>query len=293
MAKYAYNVNNQTKIIDVQKQFPGGLKTVDTDDALGQVYLRKADNVSLSEFSFLEKRHGSYVEQTVRFNEDEAPDDSKPIQGYFEYNYLNENGNPATDRLLFIDGKAYIQRNNGVYNKVENYIVENEFLGSITETEIGGLTANAQTFKEIEEIAFSLFAGLTDVSTSIKDIIVKNLLPVGALTISLNASSGIYEEYTAPSIEFGLTAGVADVDVQIGQKFWELGGEFPGDLSINLGEVQTCPTEAQGLALVEAQFDLEDYDFGTTASVYAFRDVNGNTQICPSLTYTIGLTQGE
>ena len=58
MARQYYNVNTQTKLIDTHKQFNGGLKTVDTDDALQDFFLRQAENVSISEFGFLEKRYG-------------------------------------------------------------------------------------------------------------------------------------------------------------------------------------------------------------------------------------------
>jgi hypothetical protein len=109
MAKYAYDINKQTKIIDVQKQFPGGLKTVDTDDSLGKVYLRELDNLSLSEYSFLEKRHGQYVEHQITFASGETlPDVTKPIQGYFEY-VKTEPPYKGIHRLLFIDGKAYVE----------------------------------------------------------------------------------------------------------------------------------------------------------------------------------------
>lgn len=108
MAKYAYDVNKQNKIIDIQKQFPGGLKTVDTDDALGKVFLRESDNISLSEYSFLEKRHGQYVEHTFTFAPGETlPDLTKPIQGYFEY-IKREKPYKGVHKLLFIDGKAYV-----------------------------------------------------------------------------------------------------------------------------------------------------------------------------------------
>jgi hypothetical protein len=58
MAKYRYDVDKITRLIDVHKSFPGGLKTVDTDDSLKDVYLREAENISLSEFNFVEKRYG-------------------------------------------------------------------------------------------------------------------------------------------------------------------------------------------------------------------------------------------
>jgi uncharacterized repeat protein (TIGR02543 family) len=120
MAKYAYDVNKQTKILDVQKQFPGGLKTVDTDDALGKVYLKKANNVSLSEYSFLEKRHGTYVQQKVVFDEPPTFVSNPPfIQGYFEY--VKENG--EIDKILFVDGASYIKQSNEAnYKEVETFI---------------------------------------------------------------------------------------------------------------------------------------------------------------------------
>jgi hypothetical protein len=55
MARFNYDVDKITRYIDIHKQFQGGLKTVDTDDALRDVYLREAENVSLSEFNFIEK----------------------------------------------------------------------------------------------------------------------------------------------------------------------------------------------------------------------------------------------
>jgi hypothetical protein len=77
MARYAYDVNTTQRYIDVHKQFQGGLKTVDTDDALGAVFLRQAENVSLSEFGFIEKRYGTYenFKKQVTGN----------LQGYWEF----------------------------------------------------------------------------------------------------------------------------------------------------------------------------------------------------------------
>ena len=78
MARYAYDVNTRTRLIDVYKQFNGGLKTVDTDDALGSVYLRQAENVSLSEFGFIEKRYGTFQKDLIKTT-------SGTLQGYWEY----------------------------------------------------------------------------------------------------------------------------------------------------------------------------------------------------------------
>ena len=80
MARYAYDVNKTQRLLDVHKQFQGGLKTVDTDDALGAVFLRDAENVSLSEFGFIEKRYGTY-QDTERVLQ---PGLTK-LQGYWEF----------------------------------------------------------------------------------------------------------------------------------------------------------------------------------------------------------------
>ena len=58
MARFRYDVNTQTKLLDIHKQFQGGLKTVDTDDSLRTLFLRQAENLELSEYGFLEKRYG-------------------------------------------------------------------------------------------------------------------------------------------------------------------------------------------------------------------------------------------
>jgi hypothetical protein len=105
MARYAYDVNTTQRYIDVHKQFQGGLKTVDTDDALGAVFLREAENVSLSEFGFIEKRYGTYENfkiQTGIVN----------LQGYWEFlNYTIY----AADGFFYVDG-----------NKVELLYKEND-----------------------------------------------------------------------------------------------------------------------------------------------------------------------
>jgi hypothetical protein len=77
MARYAYDVNTTQRYIDVHKQFQGGLKTVDTDDSLGAVFLRQAENVSLSEFGFIEKRYGTYENFKKQI--------SGNLQGYWEF----------------------------------------------------------------------------------------------------------------------------------------------------------------------------------------------------------------
>ena len=78
MARFAYDVNTRTRLIDVHKQFNGGLKTVDTDDALGSVYLRQAENVSLSEFGFIEKRYGTIEKEAIKQT-------NGKLQGFWEF----------------------------------------------------------------------------------------------------------------------------------------------------------------------------------------------------------------
>lgn len=124
MAKYAYNVNKDNKILEVQKQFPGGLKTVDTDDALGKVFLREAENVSLSEFSFLEKRYGTYIKEEFKFQPGEEPNFNNPIQGYFEF--TKEDG--EVDKILFIGGNAFVKTSDSeVFVRKSLYLTEPGF----------------------------------------------------------------------------------------------------------------------------------------------------------------------
>lgn len=101
MAKINYNVNTKNKIIDIHNRWGGGLKTVDTDDALGATYLRDAQNVSISEYNFLEKRFGLLEKSAMETTYD--------IQGYFEY--VEENGDIT--KIHILGGNIYI---NGVNN---------------------------------------------------------------------------------------------------------------------------------------------------------------------------------
>jgi hypothetical protein len=101
MARYAYDVNTTQRYIDVHKQFQGGLKTVDTDDSLGAVFLRQAENVSLSEFGFVEKRYGTYENFKKQI--------SGNLQGYWEF---------ENSIVYAVDGNLYIDD-----NKITNYYI--------------------------------------------------------------------------------------------------------------------------------------------------------------------------
>jgi len=125
MARTAYDVDRRTRHLDLHKQFSGGLKTIDTDDALRSVYLRKMNNLSLSEFGFIEKRYGIYKNDEFQFV-DKAGVPIFPfsiqgnpglVQGYFEYSLPN---NAGLDKIVFIDGTAYIkQHSQNAFKRIE------------------------------------------------------------------------------------------------------------------------------------------------------------------------------
>ncbi len=115
--RQTYNLDRQTKHFDIHKQFMGGLKTIDTDDSLGSVFLRDIDNLSLSEFGFLEKRYGTYVSDEFPGIEFQA---DKPIQGYFEY--VDDDGD--FHKILFYNGEAYIQNPKAINVSERNIFIK-------------------------------------------------------------------------------------------------------------------------------------------------------------------------
>jgi hypothetical protein len=114
--RQTYNLNRQTQLLDIHKQFMGGLKTVDTDDALNSVFLRDVNNLALSEFGFLEKRYGTYINDEF---ENIPFDGTKPVQGYFEY--VDDDGD--VHKIIFYNGKAYIKN-----PKDENPLLRNVYI---------------------------------------------------------------------------------------------------------------------------------------------------------------------
>ena len=112
-----YNVDTTTKILDTHKQFMGGLKTVDTDDSVRDFFLRDAENLSLSEFGFVERRYGlvkdaNYEQLVDVVNEVELPDSDDVffkdrLQGYFEYTRKDK----VKEIIVFYNGRLYL---NGV-----------------------------------------------------------------------------------------------------------------------------------------------------------------------------------
>jgi hypothetical protein len=118
MAKYLYDVNTTTRYIDIHKQFRGGLKTVDTDDALKDVYLREAENVSLSEFNFVEKRYGLHSLNEHAPWDGDTPNIDSIVQGYFEY-YVDAN---TVHKIIVIEGNFYVDQGSG-FAKVEFFTI--------------------------------------------------------------------------------------------------------------------------------------------------------------------------
>ena len=101
MARYPYDVNTTRRYIDVNKQFNGGLKTIDTDDSLGAVFLRQAENVSLSEFGFIEKRYGTYEKDKI-FDTDTYTGE---LQGFWEY--TEDDG--TVNEIAVVGGKLFLR----------------------------------------------------------------------------------------------------------------------------------------------------------------------------------------
>jgi hypothetical protein len=122
MARFIYDVDKTTRYIDIHKQFQGGLKTVDTDDSIKDIYLREAENVSLSEFNFLEKRYGLHNLTP----EGLAPwvslsSTSSIVQGYFEY-YVDAN---TVHKIIVIEGKIYVNSGSG-FNLIQSFFHKNQ-----------------------------------------------------------------------------------------------------------------------------------------------------------------------
>ena len=145
MARYAYDVNTTTRLIDVHKQFNGGLKTIDTDDSLGAVFLREAENISISEFGFLEKRYGTYEVEKM-FNGVQGK-----LQGFWEY--FEEDG--ALNEIAIIDGRLYLRRpEDETFNEITTFRKEGNF--NYDETLFGTATPidNYLPFTFLQSIGF-------------------------------------------------------------------------------------------------------------------------------------------
>lgn len=111
MAKQRFDVNTTIKLLETTKQFVGGLKTVDTDDALGSFFLRDAENISLSEYGFIEKRYGLIDNGDLQFSgvslgKLSPATENGRVQGYFEY--TRRDG--FIDQILFVNGRLFLAR---------------------------------------------------------------------------------------------------------------------------------------------------------------------------------------
>ena len=119
MARQYFNVNTQTKLIDTHKQFNGGLKTVDTDDALQDFYLRQAENVSISEFGFLEKRYGLAEKQKLITGNNATG----RVQGHHKFKY-----GTSTDEILAVNGKLYVKEHGQTsFTQVSSFVTISDF----------------------------------------------------------------------------------------------------------------------------------------------------------------------
>lgn len=149
-SRYQYDVNKTTRYIDIHKQFQGGLKTVDTDDSLKDIFLREAENVSLSEFGFLEKRYGLHK------NGEEAPwnsiesADSK-LQGYFEY-YVDAD---TVDKIIVFEGRFYVNRDGNGFEEVELF-------DTPTGEAIDLSSLGVYTYQDIESVTLSSYVDFSN-----------------------------------------------------------------------------------------------------------------------------------
>lgn len=292
MAKYAENVNKQSKIIDIQKQFPGGLKTVDTDDALGKVYLREAENVSLSEFSFLEKRYGLSEEEVY----DILPNIDK-IQGYFEY--TAENG--LVDKILFADGKAYIKQGNGPFQEQDGFYTEDGFQypdlsGVFDDAPLGveleqdftiSFGANAALVSSTGEIAIGFIADLIVISataalvfdpdTSVTAFI--QSVDAGSVTAIVAEASGTKQENVLatqmPSI-FNITidyiAGTGTYDVS-----FIVANQDDDPVTLDYGIENISDQTENDVSTFVSFNETVALTFGQTYEAYASAEANGKS----------------
>lgn len=110
MATRRYDVNTNVKLLSTHKQFTGGLKTVDTDDSLKGFFLRDAENISLSEFGFIERRYGLVSDTDFSFTGNSVD----KVQGYFEY----KKAGGVKDELLFYGGRLYLNYEGGGWTQI-------------------------------------------------------------------------------------------------------------------------------------------------------------------------------
>jgi hypothetical protein len=142
MARQYFNVNTQTKLIDTHKQFNGGLKTVDTDDALQDFYLRQAENVSISEFGFLEKRYGLAEKEKLIT----GTNATGRVQGHHKFKY-----GTSTDEILAVNGKLYVKEHGQTsFTQVTSFVTISDFSYPTSTTLLQKFTdAEFQTDRDI------------------------------------------------------------------------------------------------------------------------------------------------
>lgn len=284
MARFAYDVNTRTRYIDVHKQFNGGLKTVDTDDALGAVYLRQAENVSLSEFGFLEKRYGTFEKELIKTT-------SGKLQGYWEYMGF---AIFVVDGTFYYKGTGDAQEIEYLYQEIQDKDApETIFLKKwrypnltalnftsasqcnfyeTTETVESETNPNQSPSSTPCELGFSYLSGCTETSSG------------SGQWVCTRTSANIYTEYDADfptNIEMGA--------VNINNVLYIFTGKYPVYIKIvnNVPKMYlfsvTIPTYDEivvtGHNLLENNYD-DVYEFdGSNVSVYAedFQNTTGPT----------------
>jgi len=79
-----------------------------------------------------------------------------------------------------------------------------------------------------------------------------------------------------------------NVTTTSGIKTWVVGvASAPFDVTVNQGQVTTCPTQAQQLQILEAAFPAANQEVGDSGVVSSFRDDSGNIQICPQTIFVV------
>jgi hypothetical protein len=166
-----YNLDRTTKLLESHKQFPGGLKTVDSDDALGSFFLRDAENISLSEYGFLERRYGLVDDANFELiitglqqgNLQEGFKDR--LQGYFEY--TRPDG--IVETVVFVNGRLYL---NGVQVKQLYPYPQGTFANYGPSIDTAKFKDYVQATYEIDFTSFTNFDKLFDTGRSVEATII-------------------------------------------------------------------------------------------------------------------------
>lgn len=258
-SRYQYDVNKVTRYIDIHKQFQGGLKTVDTDDALKDVYLREAQNISISEFNFIEKRYGLHQLGDPLKPWDSVENASSKLQGYFEY-YVNAN---TIHKIIVFEGHFYIDQADGNdFQKVEFFtkpegtvLFDLSSLGIYTEDVVNSIVTGTSFGTQVPRFAEN-HASLPTTS------------PFGGATsyVIYAFSNDTYYAWV-PSTSSYVTVGTSPTDSYPGAGFVQ--GEFYHDTRTNTSYKWTATSGKTGIMV--ANQNIYKADIQTTRSVDGVR----------------------